>query len=141
MCRLSPPKLLNGALAGRDGSGTDRSAGPGPREMWGNGVRPRRALSPQLTFCPLSPVPQLRLTLRHALDSASTHLNRLLDSITHLSTSMSFPGQSHHPHTPGQPPNQHLFLVGGEGCDGYLPKGIELVQAHVFHRHGERARE
>jgi len=54
---------------------------------------------------------------------------------------MSFPGQSHHPHIPGQPPNQHLFLVGGPGCDGYLPKGTELVQAHVFHRHGERARK
>ncbi|GAA5911331.1 hypothetical protein JCM8208_005222 [Rhodotorula glutinis] len=49
---------------------------------------------------------------------------------------MSFPSQAHHPHPPlaGRPPNSHLLHP-----TPYLPPGLELVQAHWFCRHGERA--
>lgn len=50
--------------------------------------------------------------------------------------SMSYPGQIHHPHTPGEPPN--AWSIGGEG---WVPDTLELVQAHWFVRHGERSRE
>ncbi|GAA5912120.1 hypothetical protein JCM5296_000802 [Sporobolomyces johnsonii] len=48
---------------------------------------------------------------------------------------MSYPGQAHHPHRAGHPPNAHLIAPPL----GYLPPSLELVQAHWFVRHGERA--
>lgn len=42
---------------------------------------------------------------------------------------MSFAGQAHHPHTRGGPPNAALIGVVTDGED-YIPKGLELVQAH-----------
>ncbi|KAM0751178.1 phosphoglycerate mutase-like protein [Meredithblackwellia eburnea MCA 4105] len=49
---------------------------------------------------------------------------------------MSFPGQTHHPHPAmaGVPPNSHLITP-----EGWLPNGLQLVQAHWFVRHGERS--
>ncbi|GAA6053194.1 hypothetical protein JCM3770_000022 [Rhodotorula araucariae] len=56
---------------------------------------------------------------------------------------MSFPGQIHHPHPPnaGVPPNAHLIARSSpdDPTRPYLPPGLELVQAHWFVRHGERA--
>ncbi|GAA6006019.1 uncharacterized protein JCM10292_005648 [Rhodotorula paludigena] len=53
---------------------------------------------------------------------------------------MSYEGQAHHPHPPnlGRPPNAHLVPDAGNG-QPYVPPGLELVQAHWFIRHGERA--
>ncbi|SCV72301.1 BQ2448_4995 [Microbotryum intermedium] len=54
---------------------------------------------------------------------------------------MSYQGQSHHPHTPGTPPNAHLIGVAAHGdrSESYIPQGLQLVQAHWFVRHGERS--
>ncbi|GAA6062772.1 hypothetical protein JCM10212_006885 [Sporobolomyces blumeae] len=46
---------------------------------------------------------------------------------------MSFEGQAHHPHRRGFPPNAHLL------AQQRPPANLELVQAHWFVRHGERA--
>ncbi|BGP40596.1 hypothetical protein JCM10449v2_004558, partial [Rhodotorula kratochvilovae] len=56
---------------------------------------------------------------------------------------MSFSGQIHHPHPAnlGLPPNAHLVARSSpdDPQQPYLPPGLELVQAHWFVRHGERA--
>ncbi|BGP54618.1 hypothetical protein JCM8202_004988 [Rhodotorula sphaerocarpa] len=54
---------------------------------------------------------------------------------------MSYPGQTHHPHTPGHPPNPHLIPLAhyDDQRKPYVPEGLQLVQAHWFVRHGERA--
>lgn len=56
---------------------------------------------------------------------------------------MSYAGQTHHPHIPGHPPNPHLIPLAHahDAQQPYVPAGLELVQAHWFVRHGERARE
>ncbi|GAA5893741.1 uncharacterized protein JCM6883_003623 [Sporobolomyces salmoneus] len=48
---------------------------------------------------------------------------------------MSFEGQDHHPHRRGYPPSPDLLLESHKS----VPPGLELVQAHWFTRHGERA--
>ncbi|GAA5820797.1 hypothetical protein JCM11251_003164 [Rhodosporidiobolus azoricus] len=60
---------------------------------------------------------------------------------------MSFPGQAHHPHTPGNPPLAHsLHLASPPAASGtegdqqpYVPPGLVLVHASWFIRHGERS--
>ncbi|BGP02495.1 hypothetical protein RTG_02538 [Rhodotorula toruloides ATCC 204091] len=54
---------------------------------------------------------------------------------------MSYPGQAHHPHSPGNPPLAHLIHRSHpvDEQHPYVPPGLELVQAHWFVRHGERA--
>lgn len=56
---------------------------------------------------------------------------------------MSYAGQAHHPHVPGHPPNPHLIPLAhaDDTQQPYVPPGLELLQAHWFVRHGERARE
>lgn len=44
---------------------------------------------------------------------------------------MSFLGQSHHPHELGKSPNEHLIgKTNDDQNSSYIPKGLELVQAH-----------
>ncbi|KAG0662718.1 hypothetical protein C6P46_003223, partial [Rhodotorula mucilaginosa] len=54
---------------------------------------------------------------------------------------MSYAGQAHHPHVPGHPPNPHLIPLAhpDDAQQPYIPPGLELLQAHWFVRHGERA--
>lgn len=54
---------------------------------------------------------------------------------------MSYAGQAHHPHVPGHPPNPHLIPLAhaDDTQQPYVPPGLELLQAHWFVRHGERA--
>ncbi|GEM10048.1 acid phosphatase [Rhodotorula toruloides] len=54
---------------------------------------------------------------------------------------MSYPGQAHHPHSPGNPPLAHLIHRSHpvDEQHPYVPSGLMLVQAHWFVRHGERA--
>ncbi|GAA5925727.1 uncharacterized protein JCM15063_005100 [Sporobolomyces koalae] len=48
---------------------------------------------------------------------------------------MSYEGQLHHPHERGYPPSPHLLL----DSQSDIPPSLNLVQAHWFIRHGERA--
>ncbi|GAA5947990.1 hypothetical protein JCM3765_007059 [Sporobolomyces pararoseus] len=48
---------------------------------------------------------------------------------------MSYEGQDHHPHKRGYPPCSDLLLSSPLS----IPPNLELVQAHWFVRHGERA--
>ncbi|KAM0791655.1 hypothetical protein ACM66B_006091 [Microbotryomycetes sp. NB124-2] len=47
---------------------------------------------------------------------------------------MSYEGQIHHPHERGTPPNAHLIA-----SEAWVPRGLQLVAAHWFVRHGERS--
>lgn len=50
---------------------------------------------------------------------------------------MSYEGQAHHPHRRGYPPSPDLLLAS----QSTVPPSLQLVQAHWFVRHGERARK
>ncbi|GAA5967559.1 hypothetical protein JCM11641_005693 [Rhodosporidiobolus odoratus] len=59
---------------------------------------------------------------------------------------MRYPGQPHHPHPAGTPPNAaSLYLAHPpprprhQPQPHYVPSGLELVQAHWIVRHGERS--
>lgn len=91
------------------------------------------------------------MTSRQSLASSSRRLETspaelgylcaLYSTLSPLHT-MSYEGQTHHPHTPGNPPNPHLIPLAhyNDHTQPYIPAGLELMQAHWFVRHGERAR-